>query len=102
MQNLFSEISEDKIEILKQTQIEKKRILIRTIHPKKNHILFEFDLEKREVRRAEFKKQGEISYLTAMKGKTSQEKEVDGKEGCIYISSMNEANAWKKFRKLFI
>lgn len=102
MKSNFSEISEDKIEILKQTQIEKERILIRTIHPKKNHILFEFDLEKKEVKIAEFKKQGEISYLSAMKGETSQKKEVNGKEGCIYISAMNEKNAWKIFKKLFI
>jgi len=101
MKNLFNEISKDKIEILKNTQIEKKRVLIHTIRPQRNHIVFEFDLEKKEVRRAEFKKKNEISFESAARGETTQKKEIDGKEGCIYISSLNEKNAWKKFLKLF-
>ena len=101
MQNLFNNIQEDKIEPLKQTKIEKKRVLIHTLKPERNHILFEFDLEKREVRRAEFVKEKEISYLDAVKGLGKIHKEVDGKKGCIYISALNEENAWKKFMKLF-
>ena len=101
MENIFESVSEDKIEILKQTQIEKKRTLIRTIRPKKNHTLFEFDLNKKEVRRAEFIVEKEISFESAMRGETTQKKEVDGKEGCIYISALNLNNAWKKFYKLF-
>lgn len=101
MENLFKEVPQDKIEILKQTKIEKERKLIRTIRPQKNHILFEFDLIKKEVRRAEFVKNEEISFEDALKGRTTQKKEVNGKEGCVYISAMNEENAWKKFFKLF-
>lgn len=101
MENLFKEVPQDKIEILKQTKIEKERKLIRTIRPQKNHILFEFDLIKKEVRRAEFVKKNEISFEAAARGETSERKEVNGKEGCVYISAMNEKNAWKKFFKLF-
>jgi len=101
MENIFENISEDKIEVLKQTQIEKKRTLIRTIRPKKNHILFEFDLNKKEVRRAEFAVEKEISFESAMRGETTQKKEVNGVEGCIYISALNLDNAWKKLYKLF-
>lgn len=101
MENIFEAISEDKIEILKQTQIEKKRTLIRTIRPKRNHTLFEFDLIKKEVRRAEFVIEKQISFESAMRGETTQKKEVNGVEGCIYISSLNESNAWKKFMRLF-
>lgn len=101
MINLFDDLSKDKIEILKQTNIEKKRTLIHTLIPQKNHILFEFDLEKKEVRRAEFVKPKEISFLDAMQGNVKLKKEVDGKEGCVYVSAMNEQNAWKKFMKLF-
>ncbi len=101
MENIFENISEDKKEILKQTQVEKKRTLIRTIRPEKGHILFEFDLIKKEVRRAEFVVEKEISFESAMRGETTQKKEVNGVEGCIYISAMNEKNAWKRFMKLF-
>jgi len=101
MQNSFNNIQEDKIELLKQTQIEKKRVLIHTLKPERGHILFEFDLDKREVRRAKFVKPKEISYLDVAQGLGKTNKEVDGKDGCIYISALNEENAWKKFLKLF-
>lgn len=101
MKNLFDDVSEDKIELLKQAEIKRERKLIHTLTPQKNHILFEFDLEKREVRRAEFVKPKEISFLDAMQGNVKLKKEVDGKEGCVYVSAMNEKNAWKKFMKLF-
>ena len=101
MENQFKEIAKDKIELVKQTQIEKKRVFIKSIRPQKNHRLFEFDLEKREVRLAQFTVNKQISFVDAMKTGGKSNKEVDGKQGCIYISAMNEKNAWKKFLKLF-
>lgn len=103
MKNQFDDldINQDKIELVKQTEAETQRVLVAQIRPQKNHILFEFDLINKEVRRAEFTKSKIVSYEDAMIGGRSERKEVDGKEGCVYISAMNEKNAWKKFRKQY-
>lgn len=100
MENLFDRVSKDKIELLKQAQEERRRVLVGTLRPKKNHILFEFDLIKGVVKRAEFHQPQEISFLDAKEGLPKQKKEVNGREGCYYISAMNLENAWKKFNKL--
>ena len=99
MENLFSRVSEDKIEMLKQAQEERKRVLVGTLKPKKNHILFEFNLITGVVGRATFCQPQEITFEDAKNG-VKKNKEVEGKEGCYYISAMNLENAWKKFNKL--
>lgn len=102
MKNLFDDVSQDKIEVLKQTEIEKKRVFVQTLKPKRGHILFEFDLVEKVVRRAEFVKPKEISFLDAMEtGGKKISKEVDGKENCVYVSALNQKNAEKKFLEYY-
>lgn len=93
MDKMFGTISEDKIELIKEAELKKQRTLTASITPHRNHILFEFDLVNKVVRRAEFTS----TFVFGVSSK--KKKEVDGKEGCIYISAMNEASAWKKFIK---
>ena len=93
------EIHEDKIEIVDQTQVESQRTLVARVRPQVGHTLFEFDPINKTVRKAEFTVEKEIDFEKAKNGDNSQRKEVDGKEGCIYISALNEKNAWKKFKK---
>ncbi len=97
--NNFEDINEDKIEILKQTQAESQRILIGTLKPKRNHILFELDFNTREMRRAEFTKDTVVSFEDAMAGQISVNKQINIKPGCYYVSAMNEENAWKKIKR---
>ena len=98
---LEQEKVEDKIEIVKQTQAESQRILVGELRPKKNHILFEFNLEEKTIERAKFRTSGDIDFQKALKGDISSNKEVDIKEGCFYVSALNEENAWKKLAKRF-
>lgn len=88
--------SENQIEVLKQTSVEKKRVLQNKIRPKRGHTLFKFNLETNEISKAEFKVEKEISFLDARMGLVSQNKEVDGEPNFLYVSALNKKNAIKK------
>jgi hypothetical protein len=95
----IKEEKKDKIEIVKQTQAESQRILVGRVRPKRNHTIFEFNVAEKTVKIASFKVDKVINFENVAKGNVSQNKEIDGKEGCIYIPALNEKNAWKKFEK---
>lgn len=99
--NLEKDKIEDKVEIVKQTQAESQRVLVGRLKPERNHTLFEFNIDKKEVRKAEFKKEIEINFEDAQKGDISTSKQVDIKDGCFYVSALNEKNAWKKLKQRF-
>ena len=96
----INKIPKDKIEILKQAQEERKRTKVGTLRPKKNHILYEFNLITGEVEVAKFCTPQEVTFESAREGLPKFKKEVEGKEGCYYVSAMNLENAWKKINKL--
>lgn len=100
MDKVLNLIPKDKIEILKQAQEERKRVLVGTLRPKKNHILFEFDLNTGLVDVAKFCAPQEVSFEDAKKVTSKFKKEVEGKEGCYYVSALNLENAWKKVNKM--
>lgn len=102
MKSPLEDSTQDKIEVVKQTQAETQRVYVGTVKPKRNHILYEFDLKNKTVKRAEFRVDKTVSFEQAAKGIASEKKEVDGKEGCVYISAMNEKNAWKKFKRQYL
>ena len=91
-----TEIKKDKIEILKQTKKEFKKIYIGRIKPKKNHQLFEFNKITNEIRLAVFDCPDEINYVDATNKLISKNKKVTINENCIYISALNKKNALKK------
>lgn len=95
----IKEESKDKVEIVEQTQVESQRLFVTRIRPQRGHTLFEFNPIDKTVQKATFKVEKVISFENATKGAISQNKEVDGKVGCVYISALNEKNAWKKFNK---
>lgn len=96
---MIKEGSADKVEILKQTSIEKQRVLHSRVRIKSGHRVFKFDLNKKELVEATFTVDNQISFLDARKGLVSQEKEIDGEEGCLYVSALNKKNALKKIFK---
>jgi len=104
----------DKIEIVKQQQKKQTLVLQKQIIPHENHILFEFDLLKNELRIAKFESyKTDIHWFEAMeihKGKV--EKKVDifnpnpktktkviQEPNCIYVSALNRENAIKQLKK---
>ena len=99
MKQEFDKVVEDKIEIVKQTQAESQRVYLGRLKPNRNHIMFELNLETRVLSRAEFRKNETVSFLDAMVGQVSINKEIDIKDGCYYVSAMNEENACKKLAK---
>ena len=89
----------DKTEIVKQQKKDIQKIFQSRIFPRKNHTLFEFDLTDKTISKAAFDKRPEISYADALKGKTSDKKEVTRKEKCIYISALNVKNVIKILKR---
>lgn len=80
------------VEKIKQIQSE----MIGKITPHKNHKLFELDLAKGTIDKAEFEQDKVIRFGSEV---SKFKKKVLMKENCIYISAMNEINAVKKFLK---
>lgn len=102
MNNKLEKEQEDtKIEFVKQVEVESQRILVGELKPEKGHTLFEINLKTNEIGRAEFKTKGDVNFEQAVKGDLSNNKEVDIKEDCFYVSALNEKNAWKKLKKRF-
>lgn len=95
----FEKVLKDKVEIVNQKQAESQRVLVGSLQPQKNHILFEYDMTTNKMRRAEFKKNLEVNFNSALDGDYSLNKQVDIKDGCFYIPALNEKNAWKKLEK---
>lgn len=89
----------DKIEITKQQQAEKQKILHSKIIPHENHTLFEVDLSIKEIRLAVFDELPAIKWEDALKRKVSAIKKVTKKDNCIYISALNKKNALKILKR---
>lgn len=67
------------------------------IRPKKNHILFEINLEEGTIERAQFEKMED--FILGRGKETIKKKEVIMKKGCLYVSALNEKNAIKKLNR---
>jgi hypothetical protein len=91
--------TDEKMEVLKQTSINKTREYIGTLRPQRGHTLFQFNQKTKELTKADFSVDKEIDFNDAVKGLTSQNKQVDGQEGMLYISALNKRNAIKKIFK---
>lgn len=68
---------------------------------KKNHSLFEIDLNLKTIELAKFDELPAIKYEDAMKGNISAQKKVTKKENCIYISALNKKNVIKILKRDF-
>jgi len=100
MKNIDSQKDEnDKIEHVKQQVQEIQTVFDNRIKPKKNHTLFEFNLESKTIEIAEFDELPAISYQEALKGNIVTQKKVTKKENCIYISALNKKNVIKILKR---
>lgn len=89
----------DKIENVKQAEIQKQTILIGTFKPKKGHTLFEIDPKEKTIVKAIFDEKPAVKFEDARIGKKSASKKITKKNHCIYVSALNETNALKVLRR---
>jgi len=85
----------DKIEIVKQTSVEKKTVFLGTARPKKGHTMFEVNYKEHTIVEAAFDKLPAIKFKDAITGPPTLKKEITKKPDCIYVSALNKKNALK-------
>lgn len=86
----------DRIENVRQQKKESMHVLHSTIKPHENHILFEHDTKKNELRLAVFESESkDISWSKAVAKDFTRKSKVIKKPFCIYISALNRDNAVK-------
>jgi hypothetical protein len=92
----------DEVSIVKEAKKDIQKILIGSIKPKKNHILFEINVKEKTIEFAKFDKTPTINYLDIMQDKhLAKKNKVTKKENCIYISALNNKNALKILKREF-
>lgn len=96
MKNFTSEKdTEDKIEIVKQTSIEKQTVFIGYVLPKKGHTMFEYNLKEKTIVEAVFDELPPLKFQDAKLGVKSASKNITKKPDCIYVSALNKKNVIK-------
>lgn len=90
---------EDKIEQVKQTEIQKQLLYIGSLTPKKGHTLFEVNTKTGTIELAEFNYGSTIQFKHAKAGLKKSNKSVIKKPDCIYVSALNKNNVLKKITK---
>lgn len=85
----------DKIEITKQQVQEIQTVFEGKMKPQKGHTLFEVNLEKQTILKAEFDELPAVKFEDAMKGNIVAKKKITKKPHCIYISALNIKNVIK-------
>jgi len=91
----------DKIESIKQKQIEIQKVFENKIFPKKKNTLFEVNLKLKTIEIAKFDEIPAIKFEEAIKGNLIAQKKVTKKEDCIYISALNKKNVLKILKREF-
>jgi ribosome-associated translation inhibitor RaiA len=87
-----------KTEITKQAKKDIQKRLDGNIQPKKNHIVFEVNLQLETIEKAKFDKNVTITYSNALIQK-KENKSITKNKDCIYISAMNKKNLIKKLKR---
>jgi len=103
MENLsYNKQNKDNIEEVKQVAIQKQTVFLGSVKPRKNHTLFEVNIEAKTIEKAEFDALPAISFEDAAKGITTAKKsKITKKPNCLYISALNKKNVIKILQKHF-
>jgi len=91
--------NKDKVEIVKQTSIEKQTIFLGKVRPQKGHTMFEYNHKENTIVEAVFDSAPALKFEYAMKGVVSLDKKITKKPDCIYVSALNKKNALKILRR---
>ena len=90
----------DEIQIEKK-QFEKKEIFVKRIIPHKNHSVFEYDLDSKELKLAEFENIPTIKWEDAVNKNYGIYRKILKSGNCIYFSALNFKNALKVLKRDF-
>jgi len=92
--------TDEKIEIVKQSQAEIQQKLVGRVRPKKGHILFEFNIKTKEIKKANFDSV-DVDFEKAQSNNLSINKKITVNKDCLYISALNEKNVKKILKRNF-
>ena len=102
---------ENKIEFVKQAEIEKKQVLIGKMKPQKGHIVWEFNKKTLEIVPAQFQKLPASYQAKAVlktnnlhyfqKHTTFSGSKIIIKQDCLYIPALNKKNVIKILERDF-
>lgn len=90
----------EKTELHAQKQVE-KHTLVNRITPHRGHTLFEINCTTGEIVEAEYEVES-ADFKAAAMGQIALKKKAIVKENCLYVSTLNKANAKKKFLKYLL
>jgi len=94
------EVEKDKVEVVKQAEVNKTEVQWSIPNPKKGHTLFEINTETGAISKAEFEEVNvELTKLGKEANLKTIKKKVLIKKYCTYISALNIRNACIKFEK---
>lgn len=99
MKELEVKVKEE-IKIVKEVSQEKQLVLVNSIKPYEGHKCFEYNVLVNTLSFAKFMEVS-ISFEAAQKGEIAPLREVMTKEGCVYLTALNEKNAIKRLSKMF-
>ena len=85
----------DQVEIVDQTNIEKKKQFVGTLKMSPNHVCWEYNVNTNELKHAKF----HDSQFDLHTGKPIHRKVMVSDE-CLYLSALNRKNAIKKLCKI--
>ncbi len=89
----------DKIEIVKQTSIEKQTVFLGTSRLKKGHTMFEVNYKEHTIVEAKFDGIPVLKFEDAKNGNVSCSNKITKKPDCIYVGALNKANALKILKR---
>lgn len=99
MERQLTKPHKDKIEITKQQVLEIQQILDSTLHPQKNHTLFDVDLNSETITEAIFDEQPLLHWNDAVSGNYRKMRKITRKENHLYISALNVKNVKKILKR---
>jgi hypothetical protein len=86
----------DSKEIKEIRNIQSEYTLVGSIKPKKNHRVFEYNFETKEIKEAIYL-EANITY--SLDGNHIKKRKIVKNKGCIYVSALNKKNALKRINK---
>lgn len=96
---LKKENSDSEKIVIEKNQHEHKLRLEKSIKPHKNHKIYEFNTKTKQLYVAEFMDTPIITWENAVAKKFPIYRKILKKENCIYISALNEKNAYKILKR---
>lgn len=90
--------NQDTIEIVNEAKKDIQKVLVGRVIPKKNHRVFEVDLNKKTIVEAKFESKATISFEDAQSGK-KENRSIAVKKECLYIPALNKKNVLKILKR---